>query len=691
MKKHIILFFIGCMFFSLISFGQEDFRGKAPEAGPAPKIELGKAEQFTLDNGLKAIVVENHKLPRVSFSIFVDVPPFLEKETTGAANIAGQLLRTGTSTRSKGEIDLAVDFIGASLNTSFTGVSGSSLVKHKDALLEVMQDVLMNPTFSEEEFDKIKNQTLSALAQQKEDPNAIASNVAQVLRYGKDHPYGEIETESTIQNLTVDNCKEYYSTYFKPNISYLTIVGDITASEAKALAEKYFGGWEKGSVLGAEFDLPSKPDGAVANFVNKTGAVQSVINITYPVNLKPGEPDVIKSSVMNTMLGGYFSSRLNSNLREDKGYTYGAGSNLRNDKVVGSFTASASVRNEVTDSSLVEFLSEMKRIVAEATTDKELTLVKNVMTGSFARSLENPQTIARFARNIARYNLPEDYYASYLEKLNAVTKEDILEMAQKYISPENCHILVVGNKDEVSEKLAAFATDGKINFFDANGEPITDDGTEIPDGVTAETIIADYIAALGGEEKLKSVNTMATTMEASTPMGAIQMIYNQKSPNLMKMEVAMNGNVMQTMTFDGTQGKMSAMGQSQDLPQDMIEELQAAGQIFPELHYEKNGVKATLTGIEKIGEENAYIVSIELPSGAKRTHYFDMKSSLKVRQVKTQEGATEITDLLDYTEVEGVKIPHTTKISGAMPMTLEMKIKSVELNGEIADDKFQIN
>ncbi len=690
MKKHIILFIFGCFIFSLQSIAQDDFRSKAPDAGPAPKIELGKAEQFTLDNGLKLIVVENHKLPRVSFSIFVDVPPFLEEDKAGAANIAGQLLRTGTSSRSKGEIDIAVDFLGASFTTSSTGMFGSCLSKHSPALLEIMQDVLMNPSFSKEEFEKIQKQTLSALVQQKEDPNAIASNVAQVLRYGKDHPYGEVETEATVQNISVEDCKAYYSKYFKPNISYLTIVGDITSKEAKLLADQYFGKWERGAVLASDFPTPKKPGEASVDFVNKTGAVQSVINITYPVELMPGHPDVIKSSVMNTMLGGFFSSRLNANLREDKGFTYGARSSLESDKVIGSFTAVASVRNEVTDSSLVEFLGEMNKMLQDATTDKELTLVKNVMTGSFARSLESPQTIARFARNIARYNLPADYYATYLEKLNQVSKEDIKEMAKKYISPDNCRIIVVGNKDEVAEKIATFASSGKVNFFDTNGEPITDDGVKIPAGVTAETIISDYINAIGGEEKLRSVETLAFSMEASTPMGAIQMSYYQKSPNMMNMEVSMGGNVMQTMTFDGEKGQMSAMGQSQALPEKMVQDLKASGQIFPELFYRDNGVKAELTGIEKVGNENAYVISIEYPNGSKRTHYFDMKTSFKVREVKSQEGATETSDISNYQMVEGINYPHTVKISGAMPMPLEMNVKSIEINGEIEPNKFMI-
>ena len=185
---NLILVLALCLGVSLNA--QDDFRNAAPKAGPAPKIELGEYERFELDNGLQVIVVENHKLPRVSFQLFVDTPPIQEGEKTGASGLAGQLLGRGTTTKAKAEIDEAVDFIGASLNTSSTGIFAASLTKHKEKVLDLMVDVLYNPAFDEEEFKKVKTQTLSALAQSKDDPNAIASNVSQVIRYGKNHPYG---------------------------------------------------------------------------------------------------------------------------------------------------------------------------------------------------------------------------------------------------------------------------------------------------------------------------------------------------------------------------------------------------------------------------------------------------------------------------------------------------------------------
>ncbi|MBL7828934.1 MAG: insulinase family protein, partial [Saprospiraceae bacterium] len=202
-----------------------DVRKMAPQAGTAPKIQIGKAETFKLSNGLTVILVENHKLPRVTFRVFVDKDPVLEKDAAGYLEMMGELLGAGTKTRSKAQINQEIDFIGASMSTDANGVSGACLTKHTSKLLEIMSDVLLHPIFPQEELDKAKVQAQSNLASQKDDANAIAGNVGSILRYGKDHPYGEIMTEATLSKITLDPIKAHYNTYFKPGISYLVVTG----------------------------------------------------------------------------------------------------------------------------------------------------------------------------------------------------------------------------------------------------------------------------------------------------------------------------------------------------------------------------------------------------------------------------------------------------------------------------------
>lgn len=671
------------------TFGQEDFRKNAPKPGPAPKIEMGKAYQTTLANGLKVIAVENHKLPRVSFQIFVDVPPHNEGDKAGAASLAGQMLKRGTEAKTKAEIDEAVDFIGGSLSTSANGLRGSALTRHKETLLELMADVLLNPTFPKEEFDKVKKATLSGLQSEKDDPNAILGKVSRVMRYGKDHPYGEIETEETIQNIEVQDLQKYYVDYFKPNISYLIVVGDITPKEVDVIANKYFLKWSKGPVKTPSFEAIEMPEETTVDFVNKTGAVQSAISVTYPVELAPGAPDAIKASVMSTMFGGFFGSRLNANIREDKGYSYGVRARLSSDPLIGSFAAGGSVRNEVTDSTLTEFVKEMNRMRNEQLTDDEFNMVKSVMSGNFARRLENPETVARYALNIARYNLPEDYYASYLKKLNAVTKEDIQAMAKKYIRPDKAHIVVVGNKDEVAENLAQFAKSGKVNFYDTTGEPVSESGKNIPEGVTAETVISDYLQAIGGKSTLEKVNTMQSVMVANVQGMAMKSNMYQKAPTMSLMEIEMNNQVMQKMVYDGEKGVMEAMGNKQEMSKAMLDRY-SVGYIFPELHYAKIGAQMELVGLETINGEDTYKINVEFPNGQKQTDFYSQKTGLKVQNVTVEQGQTQIASYGDFQEVNGVMIPHTVTITGAMPFPLEMKAESIKVNEEIDGMKFKV-
>ena len=668
---------------------KEAFRHTAPTPSAAPTIKVKDAANFTLDNGLQVIVAENNKLPVVSFQVFVDVPPIMEGDQAGAASIAGDLLSRGTTTKTKAEIDEAVDFIGADFNTNSSGVYASSLKKHTEDLMVIASDVLFNPAFPRGEFEKIKKQTLSGLASQKDDPNAIASNVSNVINYGKDHPYGEIVTEESVENISLQSAKNYYDTYFKSNASYLIIVGDISAAEAKPLAEKYFGSWKKGTIKKKEFSMPKVPAKTQVDFVSKTGAVQSVINVTYPIDLKPGTDDVIKARVLNTIMGGYFGSRLMQNLREDKAYTYGARSSLSSDLMVGSFKASASVRNEVTKESVQEMLNELNRLRTEKVGEKELSAVKNYLTGGFARSLESPQTVARFARNIARYNLPADYYSTYLEKLNAVTADDIMEMAQKYIKPENAHILVVGSKSDVAESLTEF---GELNYYDNYGNKIVMESSAT--NMTAEMVIEKYIAALGGKDKLMQVKDLTINMEADMMGQVMQMEIVQKAPHMVSTKMTTQGMTLMEQVFNGEKGVQGQMGQNTPMSKEDVKLAKKQAILFPEAQLEKTGATLKFVGTEKVDGKNAYVVEMIETDGKKTNLFFDEDSFLKIKEISTFDAqgqtVTMTNDLADYKAVDGIMFPHTRITSGAMPAPLKMTVKEIKVNSGVADSFFKI-
>lgn len=667
-------------------WAQEDFRKTAPAPLPAPQVQIGNSVQTVLPNGLRVIVVENHKLPTVNFQLFFDLPLLSAGEKAGLSALAGELLGSGTTQRSKAELDEAIDFIGATLSTSGSGIFASSLVKHQDKLLELMAEVLFKPSFAPAEFEKIKKQTLSGLAAAKTNPNAISANVNRVVRFGKTHPYGEITTKESVEKITLDDCRQFYQTYFKPNLAYLIVVGDIKPAAAQTIATKYFGTWSKGSVAPTTFPTPKPLAKAEVDFVDVPGSVQSVISLTYPIELKPNSPDLLPATLMNTMLGGGSSARLYLNLREDKGYTYGAYSSLDDDREVGYFSAGASVRNAVTDSAIVEMLKELNRLRDEKVSAKELADNKAEIAGAFARSLESPQTIARFALNIARYNLPKDYYASYLQRLAAITPEQIQTVARKYLLPSQANIVVVGNQDEVAAKLSAF---GKVNFRDSYGNLLTP-AAPAPTNVDAQGIIEKYLQAIGGRAKLSAIQDALSTMSAEVQGQNLAMTLKQKAPNKLAQTVTMNGMTLVETRFDGTAGYMSQMGQKQELDAATAQQVKRQAAIFPELQFKEPSYKLTFQGTENVNNQPAYKIGVELEGGTKMTLYYDQASSLRVKMVMALPQGALITEYADYRPVEGILMPFRQISSGMMPFPLEMKVLSIAFNQKLPDADFSV-
>ncbi len=678
-------------------------RSSAPKPGKAPEINIGSPASFVLENGLKVFVVENHKLPKVSFQLSIDKDPKLETGHVGLSSMMGDMLSAGTTTKTKQQIDEEIDFIGASISTFSSGIYASCLSKHKEKVLEIASDILLNPAFPEQELEKKKKRLMSSLKSVKTDANSISSRVGGVLKYGKNHPYGEVQTSSDIDGITVELCKEYYKTYFRPNISYLVIVGDIDVEESKALVENYFGSWEKAEVPIHKYSNPEKVEGVRVAFVDKPGAVQSLISVMYPIDYKIGAQDNAKVSVMSNIFGGAFSSYLNANLREDKGYTYGARGRISPDKIIGQFNASASVRNEVTDSSITEFLAEMNHIKNEPVSDEDLNRIKNNMNGDFALSLERSQTIARFALNVVRFNLPQDYYQTYLSRLQSVSKEDVQAAAKKYIDPDNCIILVVGNK-EVAESLKKFDSDGEIEFYDINGDIEKEEKTPLPEGLTAQQVINDYLLAITGKENLDDVKKVYKKLKGikSVMNGAISqggqefsMTFTtyQKAPNSFKMEINAMGMVVQKEVFNGsTGGSMNMQTGKQDLSAEEIAKKKITSALDKELRYKELGYQLELMAIEKVNDVPTYKVAITNPFNSVSYAYFDVDSKLKVSEMKIEtsssgESATVIQYFSDYQSSKYLKYPNKVVVENN-GQEIELNVSSVEYNPKFSSDEF---
>lgn len=672
------------------AFAQVD-RSKLPEAATPRPINIGEYESFELKNGLKVFIIENHKLPRVSYNLLVDREAILEGDKVGYLSMAGQLMQRGTETRTKEQLDEEVDFIGASLFAGSTSVFASGLSKYSEKIMELMTDVAFNPTFPEDELEKIRKQTLSGLAQAKDDPSSIASNLNQALVYGANHPYGEIQTEETTNSITVEDLKNYHATYFKPNISYLAIVGDVDVKKMKKMVKTYFGSWEAGEVPSPTFGTPATPEKTKVGIVNRASSVQSIVNITYPAKLEVGSEDAIKVRVMNQILGGSFSGKLNMNLREDKGYTYGSRSSLSADELVSRFNANADVRNEVTDSAIVQMIYEMNQMKNGEITEEELELAKNSISGSFSQSLERPQTVANFALNTAIYNLPADYYNSYLQKVQAVTIDDVKSLAQTYLNPDKAYINVVGKASEVAESLKQF---GELTYYDTYGNEVDPSLMKLPEGLTAKKVIANYRSALGGEDAISKIENV--TLKMSGEMMGRQLGLTQVMAKGMKTStvVDMGGMTVMSSISDGKTASISQMGNKPTLDDATVEEQVISNALFSELALNELGATLELTAVEEVNGSDAYAIEVTLSKGNKYTVYFDAESGLKVRYSKTTEtpqGAfTQSVDYLDYQDVEGVKFPFMMKQQMG-PQKIDMKASEVLVNQDVAEGTFKVN
>ena len=667
-------------------------RSQAPAAGPAPELTLGESTQFTLSNGLKVIVVENHKSPAVSWNLTLDYPPFLEGDKTGLRSIVSETMAAGTATRTKAELAEEVEFLGASFNASSEGFFARSLSKHSETLLNLVADAVLHPTFPQEEIDKAKKQLLSGLANTPTDPGSIAANLVAATNYTPLHPYGEITTEESLEAVTREDVVAYHTTYFRPNVAYLIVVGDITPERVRELGENAFRGWRRGDIPYYRVPTPKLPTGNQVRFAGINGAVQSTINITQPVPLPPSHPDAMAAAVMNSVLGGgAFSGRLMQNLREDKAFTYGARSSLNADPVSGSFLAYANVRSEVTDSAVVEFLYEINRIRATLVDSVDLASTKSFMAGSFARSLENPGTVARFALNIARYNLPEDHYATYLQRLEAVTAEDVQRVAKSLLKSNNLNICIVGNPDIV-ETLEVFDTSEGIDLYGPFGNKLTP-RTPAPEGVTVATVLDAYYAAIGGEKAWSKLAGYRT--EGSIEFGTGMSLEHRESKQLgkkkraLRTELTMSGQPVMTRVVTEAGGTDVQMGQSAAMDADDV--AQTLDNLSPVRLRALAKEGGRVEGMEKLRGDETYVLTFD-GNGREETHWFRVSDGLLVQSRRPSlDGGVQLEQLdlyVPFGELQ-LQLP-SQRTTSAGGQTMIVRVIQVEFNPAFEDGVFDL-
>jgi len=688
MKKIILLF--TALIFS-INFNAQLDRSKMPVGGPSPKIKLDKPKEFKLKNGIKVLVVENNKLPRINYSLRFDRNPILEGEKAGVISLLGSMLGNGTTSISKDDFNEEVDFLGASVNVGFGSGFAFTLTKNNERVLELFSDAIINPLLTEEEFEKEKEKLLEGLKTQKKDIDAISARVGDALSYGKNHAYGEFLSEQSINNVSYEDILEYYKKYFVPNNLYIVVIGDVEYKNIKSLVSEKFGDWKKGKITpDLEPVLTENVGLTEINFIDLPTATQSAIQLTNNVDLKMTDEDYFAALMANDILGGGGEGYLFKNLREDKGYTYGAYSSLGSSRYgVSKFRAGAKVRNMVTDSAVSEIVKEISRIRLEKVDSELLKNAKAKYVGSFIRQAENPQTIAGYALNIKLNNLPDDYYESYLENINSVTESDVKKAANKYFKIGNSRIIVVGKGSDVVANLEEVGF--PINYFDQYANPIAKPifNKAIPDGLTALDVINKYINVIGGKKSLELVNSLVMKANVTIPGAPFipEATMKQKLPNKysQKIEANMQGQkiTLTKTTFNGERGYTEMQGQRNDFDENQVEKSKKVKGIFEELYYSADQLE--LISINSVNYEDAYKIKISV-DGKESHRYYSVESGFLLSSEEADDNNNIITtNYGDYQSIDSIMFPFFMELPA---QKLEFKMTSITINEELKDSSF---
>jgi len=681
--QHITLALL--MLLPFIGESQID-RSKRPEAGPAPKIKLGKPQTFTLDNGLKVLVVEDNKLPRVSINMSMDIDPFTMGNKAGLDDLVGALLGKGSTKTTKDAFEEEIDFMGATLEIFESGAYASGLSKYFDRLLNMMAEAALMPNFTQEELDSERNKAIEALKSEEKSAGAIAARVRNVLVYGKNHPFGEFVTAETLNNITLDDVKSHYEQYFVPGKAYMVIMGDVKFNDVKQKVTKYFNSWKKASPPAAAYADPKNVAKTQINFVDVPNAVQAEVAFVNSVKLTMNDPDYFAVLIANEIVGGSFESYLNKTLREDKAWTYGARSSLPASKHITSFRAGAPLKQAVLDSAVLEILTQINRIRDAFVSEEDLQLAKATFIGDFIRESAKPRSISSFALRIETQGLPKDFYEKYLANIEKVTKEDVKRVANKYILTDNARIVIAAKGSEVIDKLEK--TGIPVFYFDKFGNPTEKPQTKKLDAeTTVGTVLATYFAAIGGAEKVMGVNTIKTFGSASIP-GApapLSITMTSMKSGYSMMEMAMGGMTLVKQVVTPKGGFMSQQGQKKDMEGDELTNAQKNAAPFKELQMVGNA-NVKLIGIEKVEDVDAYV----LQEGDKK-YYYDINKGFKVAESSEVENEGEKmtvwTYYRDYQEVDGVKVPHNIVMN--VGFELDIEVKDVVINKEVSEKDFK--
>ena len=649
-------------------------RSQKPKPAPVPKAAFPPYSETKLKNGMKVIVVEDHKQPVVYFRLMVMSGDAMDGRHVGASSaVADQIVR-GTGTMTAAQIAEKTDFYGATIGAGAShdemNVFTSCLKQHIDKVMPIYADVVRNPAFPTDELEKYRSNALSNLKSAKKQSGEMGRRLGRKLLYGE-HPYGAYETEETINALNQNSLIDWHKKNFGSNNAVIAVVGDVTAKEILPTLEKYFGDWKPVNVMKPNFTPLAEIHGTPVYLIDRPGSVQSNIRLVR-LGMKRNDPKYDAADFLTAIFCGNgqfgFISRLFQNIREKHGYTYTPGGALTASVDRGTLVAVAEVRNSVTDSALDQMLIEYKRLSSDPVPAEELATAKGAVTGSYLMSLADAGTISSRALNIMRYGLPKDYYKTYASRIANMTSKQLLDVAKAAFPPDDIAIIVTGDAKQIKEKLDRF---GKVQVYNSDLVP---EGAETAakydaSDLTLDQVLGKFYSAVGKDAMEKTTDrvqegTVAIAFNGTSYAGNVKVI--EAAPRLKLEHVEIPGVVNQDKVVNGTSVWVKSNGKVQDLPPEMAKKELAGAGYNDEMNFTGPGVKTTLLG-KKDGD---YILEVDRAAAGTSKLTISSKNWLVSEKSEQGEQGETISKMSDYSATDGVMYPHKIEQSGAQDFTV---------------------
>ena len=662
---------------------------KKPEPLVGKEFVFPEYQESKLSNGIKVFIVEDHEQPTFAFRILIPGGSAYDGDKPGLAELTAEMLTKGAGKWSALEIAQKLDGVGATLDISaspdYFTIYGSCILKHIPTLMDVLSQVVLNPTFPKDEFEKLKKRVISAIKNEKARPLSVATALSKKVLYGENHPYGKRKTEETVEKITLEDVRAFFNKYFKPDYATLVVTGDIKEKEIIPVFNKALGNWRKGN-LPPLVMAPPQPEPLGVYFVHRPASVQSSIVLATPT-VEITNPDYEALDVAASIMGSGFAGRLFRTLRETYSYTYTPFGYQTSSKFANRFACGAEVRNPVTDSAIDVIKEQLYLLATDPPSEDELNRIKKVKVGNYLMSFENAEFVASSIQSVYFYGKPISYLKDYPKIINQLTPYDIQKVAKKYMHPDKAYIVVVGNP-EVKGKLERF---GKIFEHDLDLNPMTGEKAKLePVKMSGEEIISKYLESRGGKDFLQSVKTIVSEGNAElqaqgqTLKGKI--LLKIKSP-LKKYELLDFGMFQSEVWHNNDKSWAKVQSQVEELKFKEVDK-----NIF-DIAIEKDIDLLTKNfKVDVLGKQNGKIlVKFTTPRGFESTVYFDEKTYLIDQIEGTEEspqGPIPVTSTFaKWDKVGNFLLP--TKIKTTNPMfTIETEY-TIKINEELDDSIFQ--